>query len=66
MLRREDKRMSGDSRDRALEALERNADSLTRLVNDVLDTSRIVTGKIRFALDACAADAVVADESAEG
>src|SRR5262249_27569138 len=54
MLRREDKRMSADLRERALEALERNADLLTRLVNDVLDTSRVVTGKLRLALDACA------------
>jgi signal transduction histidine kinase len=61
MLRREEKRMSADMRDRALDALERNADSLTRLVNDVLDTSRIVTGKLRLALDACPVDAVVLD-----
>jgi PAS domain S-box-containing protein len=61
MLRREDKRMSADLRERALEALERNADSLTRLVGDVLDTSRIVTGKLRLALDACVVDAIVVD-----
>jgi PAS domain S-box-containing protein len=61
MLRREDKRMSADLRERALEALERNADSLTRLVSDVLDTSRVVTGKLRLALDACAVDACVGD-----
>jgi len=61
MLRREDKRMSADLRERALEALERNADSLTRLVNDVLDTSRIVTGRLRLALDVCAVDACVGD-----
>jgi PAS domain S-box-containing protein len=36
---------------RALEAISRNADALTRLVNDVLDTSRIVTGKIRLNLE---------------
>ena len=52
MLRRDDKRMTGELRERALDALERNADSLTRLVSDVLDTSRIVTGKLRLALDA--------------
>jgi len=61
MLRREDKRMSPDLRERALEALERNADLLTRLVNDVLDTSRVVTGKLRLALDVCALDGVIAD-----
>jgi PAS domain S-box-containing protein len=61
MLRREDKRMSADLRERALEALERNADSLTRLVSDVLDTSRIVTGKLRLALEACAVEACIGD-----
>jgi PAS domain S-box-containing protein len=59
MLRREDKRMTGPLRERALEALERNADSLTRLVGDVLDTSRIVTGKLRLALAPCAIDDVI-------
>src|SRR5690349_15258705 len=61
MLRREDSRMSADLRERALDALERNADSLTRLVSDVLDTSRIVTGKLRLALEPCPIDAVVLD-----
>ena len=53
MLKRDDARMSGDVRARALDALERNADMLTRLVNDVLDTSRIVAGKLRLTLDTC-------------
>ena len=61
MLRREDKQMSADLRERALEALERNADSLTRLVGDVLDTSSIVTGKLRLALDVCVVDAIIVD-----
>jgi PAS domain S-box-containing protein len=38
---------------KALAVIGRNADSLTRLVNDVLDTSRIVTGKIRLNLEDC-------------
>jgi PAS domain S-box-containing protein len=59
MLRREDKRMSADLRERALDALERNADSLSRLVNDVLDTSRITTGKLRLLLDSCPVDDIV-------
>jgi PAS domain S-box-containing protein len=59
MLRREDKRMNGELRERALDALERNADTLTRLVNDVLDTSRIVTGKLRLAMETCVLDEVV-------
>jgi PAS domain S-box-containing protein len=53
MLKRDDARMTADIRARALEALERNADVLTRLVNDVLDTSRIVSGKLRLSLDNC-------------
>jgi PAS domain S-box-containing protein len=61
MLRREDKRMSADLRDRALDALERNADLLTRLVNDVLDTSRVVTGKLRLAMDVCPLEGVLAE-----
>jgi PAS domain S-box-containing protein len=53
MLRREDKKMTGELRVRALGALERNADALTRIVGDILDTSRIVTGKLRLALEVC-------------
>jgi PAS domain S-box-containing protein len=61
MLRREDARMTGDVRKRALDALERNADALTHLVNDVLDTSRIVTGKLRLALTPCLLAEVVGE-----
>ena len=53
MLKREDMKMGGELRERALDALERNAASLTRLVGDVLDTSRVVTGKLRLALEVC-------------
>lgn len=59
MLRREDQRMVGDIRERALSALERNADALTHLVNDVLDTSRIVTGKLRLVLQPCKLEGVL-------
>jgi signal transduction histidine kinase len=61
MLRREDYRMTPEMRARALAALERNADSLTVLVNDVLDTSRIVTGKLRLALELVGLEGVVAE-----
>ena len=61
MLNREDQRMTGELRDRALDALERNADSLSRLVNDVLDTSRIVTGKLRLVLETSGVTQVVED-----
>ncbi len=59
MLRRDEERMSDEMRSRALDVLERNADSLARLVNDVLDTSRIVTGKLRLAFEQCAIDRLI-------
>jgi PAS domain S-box-containing protein len=37
-----------DRRDQALETLERNATTLTQMVEDVLDVSRIAAGKIRL------------------
>jgi PAS domain S-box-containing protein len=37
-----------DRQSRALEILERNATSLSRIVEDVLDVSRIITGKTRL------------------
>jgi PAS domain S-box-containing protein len=37
-----------DRRERAIETIERNATSLTQIVEDVLDVSRIVSGKIRL------------------
>jgi PAS domain S-box-containing protein len=59
MLRREDTRMVGELRTRALEALERNADALARLVGDVLDTSRSVTGKLRLDLQTIPLEEIV-------
>ena len=40
--------LSGDKAQRGLETLERNATWLTQIVEDVLDVSRIVSGKIRL------------------
>jgi PAS domain S-box-containing protein len=40
--------LSGEKASRGLETLERNATWLTQIVEDVLDVSRIVTGKIRL------------------
>jgi PAS domain S-box-containing protein len=40
--------LSGEKAERGLETLERNAASLTQIVEDVLDVSRIVSGKIRL------------------
>jgi PAS domain S-box-containing protein len=48
MLQRSDMIVTPEVRDKAVEALARNADTLIRLVSDVLDTSRIVTGKLRL------------------
>ena len=40
--------LSGEKASRGLETLERNAGALTQIVEDVLDVSRIVAGKIRL------------------
>jgi len=40
--------LSGPKAERGLETLERNANALTQIVEDVLDISRIVAGKIRL------------------
>jgi PAS domain S-box-containing protein len=61
MLKRDDERLTGPLRERALDALERNADALTKLVHDVLDTSRLVTGKLRLTIKDCAIDRLIAD-----
>src|SRR6185295_13487495 len=39
-----------ENRQRAVDTIERNARSLTKLVEDVLDVSRIVSGKMRLAV----------------
>jgi PAS domain S-box-containing protein len=40
--------IAADRRQKAIETIERNATSLTQIVEDVLDVSRIVSGKIRL------------------
>jgi CheY-like chemotaxis protein len=40
--------VAADKKDKAIETIERNATSLTQIVEDVLDVSRIVSGKIRL------------------
>ena len=42
-----------DQQARALEIMDRNATALRRLVDDVLDTSRIITGKMQIELQPC-------------
>jgi PAS domain S-box-containing protein len=45
--------MPPDQQARAIDVISRNASALARLVDDVLDTSRIVTGKMRVDLQPC-------------
>ena len=49
------------SRAKALEAMTRNGEALTKLVNDVLDVSRIVTGKMRLHIQRCDFSQIVGD-----
>jgi PAS domain S-box-containing protein len=42
------KMLSDDKQDQAIETIERNATSLAQIVEDVLDISRIISGKIRL------------------
>ena len=44
--------VTGEKQTRAMEAIERNATSLSQIVEDVLDISRIVSGKIRLNVQA--------------
>jgi signal transduction histidine kinase/ActR/RegA family two-component response regulator len=55
-------RLDPESAARALETVERNARAQNQLIEDLLDMSRIITGKLRF--DARTVDPVVCIESA--
>jgi PAS domain S-box-containing protein len=46
-------------RARAIETIERNATALAQLVSDVLDVSRITSGKMRFDVQRCDVDAIM-------
>src|SRR5262249_22714644 len=46
------KMLAPDKHDRAIQVIERNATSLTQIVEDVLDVSRIVSGKMRLNVQA--------------
>jgi PAS domain S-box-containing protein len=50
---------AGQTTTRTLEIIERNATALKQLVGDILDISRIVTGKIRLELQPCDLPAIV-------
>jgi len=49
-----------ERRERALETIERNTTSLARLIEDLLDISRIITGKLRISASEVEPAAVVA------
>ena len=51
--------LAGDQKDKALDVIQRNIDNLTQLVNDLLDVSGIVSGKVRLRLQPCDLRAVV-------
>ena len=53
--------LTGEKSIQALDTLERNATSLTQIVDDVLDVSRIVAGKIRLDVQAVEMPVVVAN-----
>src|SRR6185295_1421060 len=40
--------LTGEKRNRAMDTVERNVTSLTQIVEDVLDVSRIISGKLRL------------------
>ena len=52
---------SGEKQAKAIAAVERNATSLTQIVEDVLDVSRIVSGKLRLNVQPVELPPVVAD-----
>ena len=53
--------LTADKHAHALHTVERNATSLTQIVEDVLDVSRIITGKIRLNIQPIDLPAVVSD-----
>lgn len=53
--------MAGEKQSRALQILERSAAALTQIVEDVLDVSRITSGKIRLNLQMVELPIVVSD-----
>ena len=53
--------LAADKHAHALQAVERNATSLTHIVEDILDVSRIVSGKIRLNVQPVDLPAVVSD-----
>ena len=57
----QDGRLPAPERARALEVIDRNARAQARLIDDLLDTSRIVTGKLAITREPVALERTVAD-----
>ena len=53
--------LNESARPHAVDVMVRSASSLARLVDDLLDMSRIVRGRLALTLEACAFSAVIAD-----
>ncbi|HTL44395.1 MAG TPA: ATP-binding protein [Vicinamibacterales bacterium] len=56
--------VADDRRDHAIEVIERNAQALTQIVEDVLDVSRIIAGKLRLKMSAVDLERLAADAAA--
>jgi PAS domain S-box-containing protein len=52
-------KFGGDTFDKALEAIERNARSQSQLIDDLLDVSRIIAGKVRLKVQQVNLNAVI-------
>jgi CheY-like chemotaxis protein len=52
-------KLSGAAHDRALETIHRNAQSQNQLISDLLDVSRIISGKLRLELRAVELPAII-------
>ena len=53
------KRLGGDDIDQAIEIIERNAKSQAQIIEDILDVSRIITGKLQLKFELIALDILV-------
>ena len=52
-------RLDADRTDGALEVIERNVSAQAKLIDDLLDVSRIITGKLRLSLQSASLSAVI-------
>jgi signal transduction histidine kinase len=59
MLR--DGAVPGERRDAALDVIERNSNMLSEIVNDILDVSRIVSGKLKLSMQPVDVPALIGD-----